>query len=343
MSANSFGQIFKFHSFGESHGPAMGVVIEGCPAGLKLSKAVLEKELSRRRPGRWPWTSSRKEPDQAEIVSGVFEGITLGTPIAVLVYNKDQKSEDYEVLKKQPRPGHSEDLWKSKFAHYDYRGGGRSSGRETLGRVIAGSLARILIQKLCPQVKIMAFVRQIGAIQIFPEELQTAEELFQKALLPDTFPACFPHKDKSRQAEQLLMKAKEEGESYGSLIDLWLENLPKGLGQPLFHKFKSDLAKGILSLGAVTSLEIGLGSHSCQAKGSEFHKEVKNYGGLRGGLTTGERLCLKVALKPPSSLGTFSQKGRHDPCIGPRAVPVVEAMACLVLADHLLWKRLDRL
>ena len=343
MNANSLGQIFKFHSFGESHGPAMGAVVEGCPAGLCVSMKILEREMDRRRPGRWPWTSSRKEPDKPEIVSGIFEGKTLGTPITVLVYNRDQKSEDYTAIKKQPRPGHSEDLWKAKFGHYDHRGGGRSSGRETLGRVIAGSFARMLIKELCPQAKVMAFVRQIGDLQIGPEEIQEAEKLFKKSLLPETFSACFPHKEKSIQAEQLLMKAKEEGESFGSLVELWLENLPKGLGQPLFHKFKSDLAKGIMSLGAVTSLDIGLGRDSAMLSGSEFHREKKNYGGLRGGLTTGERLCLRVALKPPSSLGDLSKKGRHDPCIGPRAVPVIEAVACLVLADHLLWSRLDQL
>ena len=343
MSANSIGHIFKFHSFGESHGPAMGVVIEGCPASLPVSMELLQQELDRRRPSRWPWTSSRKELDKAEILSGVFEGKTLGTPIAVVVFNKNQKSQDYDLIKKQPRAGHSEDLWKAKFGHYDHRGGGRSSGRETLGRVIAGSFARKLINELCPQFQVMAFVRQIGNLKILQEEIQTAEELFQNKTLSDHFPACFPHKEKSKQAEELLMKSKEEGESLGSLVELWIKNLPKGLGQPLFRKFKSDLAKGIMSLGAVTGLEIGLGMDSAKVKGTDFHRLKENYGGLRGGLTTGERLCLKVAFKPPSSLGDISKKGRHDPCIGPRAVPVLEAVACLVTADHLLWSRLDQL
>lgn len=343
MSANSIGHIFKFHSFGESHGPAMGLVIEGCPAGMTVSMEILERELDRRRPGRWPWTSSRKEPDKAEILSGVFEGKTLGTPIAVVVFNKNQKSRDYDLIKKQPRPGHSEDLWQAKFAHYDHRGGGRSSGRETLGRVIAGSFARMLIKELCPSFKVMAFVRQIGDLQILPEEIQNAEDLFKKAELSEKFSACFPHREKSIQAEELLIKLKKEGESLGSLVELWMENLPKGLGQPLFQKFKSDLAKGIMSLGAVTGLEIGLGMDSAKFKGTEFHSLKENYGGLRGGLTTGERIRLKVAFKPPSSLGDISKKGRHDPCIGPRAVPVLEAIACLVTADHLLWSRLDQL
>ena len=343
MSANSIGHIFKFSSFGESHGPAMGVLIEGCPAGLNISIDVLERELDRRRPGRWPWTSSRKEPDKVEILSGVFEGKTLGTPLAVVVHNRNQRSQDYDQIKSQPRPGHSEDLWKLKFGHYDHRGGGRSSGRETLGRVIAGSFARMLIKELCPQFKTMAFVRQIGDLKILPEEMEAVEGLFKNGHCSDQFSACFPHKEKSGEVKKLLLKAKEEGESYGSLLELWLENLPQGLGQPLFHKFASDLAQGIMSLGAVSALEMGLGRDSAKAKGTQFHSLKENYGGLRGGMTTGDRLFLKVAFKPPSSLGDVSKKGRHDPCIGPRAVPVLEAIACLVTANHLLWNRLDRL
>ena len=341
MSANILGQIFKFHSFGESHGPAMGVVIDGCPAGLTVSKKKLQSDLDRRRPGKWAWTTDRKEPDQAEIVSGVFEGKTLGTPIAVLIFNKDQRSRDYDKIKKQARRGHSEDLWKAKFRHYDHRGGGRSSGRETLARVIAGSFAHMLIEKLCPQFKVMAFVKQIGDLKILPQELKTAEKFFKNNKLIDHFPACFPHEEKSKKAVQLLMESKKQGESLGSLVELWIENIPKGLGQPLFHKFKSDLAKGMMSLGASLALEIGLGMDSAQSKGSQFHKTKKNYGGLRGGLTTGERVCLRLSFKPPSSLGDLAQKGRHDPCIGPRVVPVLEAIACLVTADHLLWNRLD--
>lgn len=343
MSANTIGHIFKFHSFGESHGPAMGVVIEGCPAGLLVSLDILQQELDRRRPGKWPWTSSRKEPDTAELLSGVFEGKTLGTPIAVCVFNKNQKSEHYASIKKKARLGHSEDLWKSKFAHYDHRGGGRSSGRETLGRVIAGAFARMLLKTLCPQFKVMAFVRQIEHIKLTTKELQTAEELFKKSESADQFPASLPHKEKSEQVVQLLMQAKQQGESLGSLVELWIDNLPKGLGQPLFCKFKTDLTQGIMSLGGSTGVEIGRGMLSVEDKGTQFHKENKNYGGLRGGLTTGERLCLKVAFKPPSSIGDISKKGRHDPCIGPRVVPVLEAIACMVTADHLLWSRMDQL
>lgn len=343
MNANSTGQVLKYHSFGESHGRAMGVVIEGCPAGLSVSMDILTKDLERRRPGKWPWTSLRKEPDQAEIMSGVFEGKSLGTPIAVLVFNKNQKSKDYESIKKQARSGHSEDLWKHKFIHYDHRGGGRSSGRETLGRVIAGSFARMILQKLCPKIKVMAFIRQIADIQILPEESQSIEKLFAQKHIPEEFFSYFPHKNKSEQAKKLLIEAKLKGESLGSLVELWIENLPKALGQPIFHKFKSDLAKNILSLGASTALEFGLGKDSVQSKGSIFHSKPENYGGLRGGLTTGERLCLRASFKPPSSLGKLAKTGRHDPCIGPRVLPVIEAISLFIIADHLLWNRLDRI
>lgn len=343
MDANTSGHIFKFKSFGESHGKAMGIVLEGCPAGLLVSMELLQKELDRRRPGQWPWASSRKELDKAEILSGVFEGKTLGTPIAVLVFNRDQRSEDYDSIKKKARSGHSEDLWKAKFVHYDHRGGGRSSGRETLARVMAGAFSRMLIKQLCPKFKVMAFVRQIGNIKILKDEIKEAEDLFKSGHLAETFSAAFPHKKKSEQVTQLLMQAKNEGDSLGSTVELWLDALPKGLGQPLFHKFKSDLTYGIMSLGASVAVEIGLGVDSAIEKGSQFHKYAKNYGGLRGGLTTGERLCLRVTFKPPSSLGTIAKKGRHDPCIAPRAVSVLEAIACLVVADHLLWSRLDQL
>lgn len=343
MQANSIGQVFKYHSFGESHGPAMGLIIEGCPSGLRISEKLLQEELNRRRPGHFPWDSARKEQDSIQILSGVFKGKTLGTPIAMLAFNKNQKSKDYDKIKKNPRPGHSEDLWNFKFSHYDHRGGGRSSGRETLGRVATGAVARMLIKKLCPSFKVLAFVKQIENIRLSPAELKTATALLKKSQNSDSFIARMPHKEKSKQAFKLLMASKQTGESLGSMVELWIENLPKALGQPIFHKFKSDLAQSIMSLGASASFEIGLGTDSSRAKGSEFHKNKKNYGGIRGGLTTGERVVVRVAFKPPSSIGKTAKQGRFDPCIGPRAVPVLEAIACMVTADHLLWNRLDRL
>ena len=343
MNFNSLGHIFKFHSFGESHGSAMGVVIEGCPSGLTVSEKILQAELDRRKPGQQAWSSPRKEMDRAKILSGVFKGKTLGTPIAVLVFNKNQRSRDYDSIKKQARKGHSEDLWKIKFSHYDHRGGGRSSGRETVGRVIAGAFARMLIKKLLPDFKVMAFVRQIGKISLETEDMKIAEKVFKHSKTVDSFIARLPHKEKSKQALELLMQAKKEGDSLGSLSELWIENLPPALGQPLFHKFKSDLAQSIMSLGASTALEIGLGKDSTKERGSQFHQKTENYGGIRGGLTTGERVIVRVAFKPPSSIGKIAKKGRFDPCIAPRAVPVLEAIACLITADHLLCKRLDQL
>ena len=344
MGADSIGHIFKFHSFGESHGPAIGAVIEGCPSGLSISLELLKRELNRRRPGDKPWTSSRRELDKPIILSGIFKGKSLGTPIAVLILNQDARSQDYDSIEKNPRPGHSEDLWKIKFSHFDHRGGGRASGRETAGRVIAGSFARMLTSRLCPSFKLIAFVRQIGPLQIQPKELIEAEELFKSSNpCADSFPARFPHREKSLELEDLLKRAKEEGESLGSLLELWMEGLPPGLGRPLFHKLKSDLAQGMMSLGASAGVEFGLGFLSAGLKGSVFHSKAENYGGLRGGLSTGERLCLRLVFKPPSSMGQLAKEGRHDPCIGPRAVPVVEAQAYLTVADHLLYRRLDRL
>lgn len=342
MSANSFGHIFKFHSFGESHGAGMGAVIEGCPSGVPFSLEDVRRELDRRRPGRWPWSSSRKEPDEPEILSGVFEGKTLGTPIGILVRNKDARPQDYKAIKEKPRAGHADDLWREKFRHWDHRGGGRASGRETLSRVLAGSVARSLLKELCPSFRVMAFVRQIGNVFLEEKDLKTTEELFQKNILSEIFSACFPHKEKSEEAVKFLLKAKKEGNSLGSLVELWMEGLPKGLGQPVFHKFKSDLVQGLMSLGASSGVETGKGFPSAREEGFTFHKSPGNYGGLRGGLTTGERVVMRVVFKPPSTLGKMAKEGRHDPCIGPRAVPVVEAMACIVSANHLLWSRLDR-
>ena len=343
MSANSFGHIFKFHSFGESHGAGTGAVIEGCPSGTPLALKDIQRELNRRRPGKDPWSSARREPDRAEILSGVFEGKTLGTPIAVFVRNEDARPRDYSAIQKQPRAGHADDLWKDKFSHRDHRGGGRASGRETLARVLAGAVARALLKRLCPAFHVMAFVRQIGNIRLKKEDLKTAEELFKNRGLPETFPAGIPHKEKSAEAAQKLLQAKKEGESFGSVVELWLQGLPRGLGQPVFHKFKSDLAGGLMSLGGAAGMEIGAGFSGGEQNGKAFHKSPENYGGLRGGLTTGERLVARTVFKPPSSLEDTAKKGRHDPCIAPRAVPVVEAVACACTADHLLWSRLDRL
>ena len=382
MGANVFGDLFQCRSFGESHGPAIGVVIDGCPAGADFSLDLLKKDLRRRRPGRSAWTSARQEPDEPEVLSGVLRGKTLGSPIAVIVRNKDARPEDYEKIRRAPRAGHADDLWKEKFGEQDQSGGGRSSGRETVARVIAGSAARMVLKTLCPDFHAMAFVRRIaapdgkhfgekssvekagggekslagkkppagggtggGGLYIEDEELQEAEALFKSRSFVDSFPASFPHREKSQEAERFLREAKAQGESLGALAELWVGGLPSGLGQPVFRKFKADLASALLGIGATSGMSIGAGFNASFAVGSKFHSsgEAKNYGGLRGGLTTGERLKIQIAFKPPSSFGETALKGRHDPCIAPRAVPVIEAMTSITVLNHLLWKRLDRL
>lgn len=343
MSANTFGNLFKCHTFGESHGPALGVVIDGCPAGVHFSMDILKQELNRRRPGRWPWASGRKEQDKPKILSGVFEEKTLGTPICITVQNKEMRPEDYEKIKGSPRPGHADDLWQDKFKHRDHRGGGRSSGRETVGRVLAGAVAKMALKHICPAFQVMAFVRSIGSLCLEKKELKEAEKLFSSNTLSEIYPACFPHKEKSKEAQKILMEAKSKGESLGALVEIWIKGLPKGLGQPVFHKFKSDLTGAFAGIGASSGVLIGAGTAAASSKGTDFHKKPENYGGLRGGLTTGEIVKIQIPFKPPSSLKDVALKGRHDPCIGPRAIVVLEAMTALTALDHLLWKRLDHI
>lgn len=320
MSANIFGDRFKFISFGESHGAAYGVVIEGFPAGIEIDEKLLHQNMQRRRPGQGDHTTARNESDTTEILSGVFQGKSLGTPIAVIVKNKDQRSEDYDQIKNQARIGHADDVWKSKFGHADHRGGGRSSGRETLCRVIAGSFGQMIFKSLNLSTQVHAFAEKIG-----PHQLTEAHEI------PENVKA-------------FLAEAKIQGESYGGVVKCRIQNTPKNLGQPIFHKLKSDLASAMMGLGAVEGFEFGAGFTSSNMKGSDFHAkaESENYGGIRGGISTGEEIFFRVAFKPTSSITDVAKKGRHDPCIVPRALPVVEAMVWCVLADHLLWTRTDQ-
>ena len=337
MSANSFGQIFKITSFGESHGAALGVVIEGCPAGLSFDLTLLTHELKRRRPGQSSVTTARNEQDAPEILSGVYQGLTLGTPICIVVRNEDQRSQDYESVQETPRIGHADDTWRLKFGHVDHRGGGRSSGRETLSRVIGGAVAKMLCQKLVQEIQLKAYAEQIGPFQLTENEKKQIKNV-------DEFVTRFPSTQQEAQVIDLLEKAKVEGESYGGTVETMIHGLPAGLGQPVFHKLKADLAQAMLSLGATTGFEFGHGFKSVHEKGQSFHQSMQSsvYGGIRGGLSTGEAIQFKVAFKPTSSIKDIAKKGRHDPCIVTRAVPVVEAMTWLVLADHLLWMKLDR-
>ena len=320
MSANSLGYIFKLTSFGESHGVALGVVIEGCPAGLEFDEDLLHYWVERRRPGRSKIVSGRNEMDTPEILSGVFEGKTLGTPIAVIVRNADARPEDYKEIKDNYRKGHADDVWQEKFGHRDHRGGGRSSGRETLSRVIGGAFAQMLVRKLHPQIQVHGFIKQVS------------DMVFEFG------------DDSTEKLESFLLKAKEEGQSYGGVAEIRISHPPRGLGQPVFHKLKSDLAQAMMSVGATSGFEIGEGFATSQSKGTEFHSSISssnNYGGIRGGISTGEMISLKISFKPTSSVLDIAKQGRHDPCIVLRAIPVLEAMTYIVLADHLLWVRLD--
>jgi len=337
MSASSFGSRFVVTTFGESHGTALGVVIDGCPANVRFKEDLLKKQLERRRPGG-DLVSQRKEDDTPEILSGVFEGKTLGTPIAMILRNKDQKSSDYDQIKNNPRAGHADDVWQTKFGHRDHRGGGRSSGRETVCRVLAGSVAQMFCQQALPQMQLKAFSFQIGNFALTKNEVA---QVWNQDV--DQFSARFPSAQHEK-VRDMLKEAQVKGESYGGVAEVRIKGAPAGLGQPVFHKLKSDLAQAFMSVGAVAGVELGAGSEAPSVKGTEFHSQSysENYGGIRGGISTGEEIILRVNFKPTSSILDVAKKGRHDPCIVTRAIPVLEAMTWLVLADHLIWQRGDR-
>jgi chorismate synthase len=349
MSANSFGQRFVTTTFGESHGAALGAVIDGCPAGVPFDVALLHRELSRRRPGTRSTTgesitSARAESDEPEVLSGVYEGLTLGTPIAILVRNHDARPQDYAAIASAPRTGHADDVWRSKFGHSDPRGGGRSSGRETVARVMAGAVAQMFLRSAAPELRVRGFARQIGPFTLSPSELTDLWSLPLGELDADPFPARFPSTARAAEITELLTAAKREGKSYGGSAELWIDGAPAHLGQPVFHKLKSDLAQAMLSVGATIGCEIGDGVAAAYAEGSDFHRQDSRpdrYGGIRGGISTGERILLRTAFKPTASVLDVARAGRHDPCIVPRAIPVLEAMAYLILADHVLWRRSD--
>lgn len=336
----------KYMTFGESHGPGMGVVIEGCPAGIRWNHELLQSQMERRRPGQSPWVTSRQEPDEVEVLSGVFEGVTLGTPIALMVRNKDARSEDYKEIKSESRRGHADDLWKIKFGHSDPRGGGRASGRETVARVMLGAVSQMLVQTLYSDVKVISWVSAVGPVELTSDDLNREEEnLLFKPNYVDQFPARIPDQAKSEFIKEMLLKAKEVGESYGGKVQAWIEKAPIGLGQPVFRKLKSDMAQALMSIGAVNGVEFGEGFAASRAKGTEFHAQScgNPYGGIRGGLSTGERISWTIGFKPTSSILDVAKKGRHDPCIVPRAVPVIEAMLWTVLAEHILLARGDQI
>ncbi len=348
MSANTFGHLFQTTTFGESHGPLMGAVIQGCPSGVPISLSEIQTWLDRRRPGQSELVSARNEPDQVEVVSGLYKGLTLGTPIALLIRNQDARPQDYQKEALAKRTGHATDLWQKKFDHADPRGSGRASGRETVSRVAAGALAYQVIRVLYPDFDVLALASAIGPI-VAPSTLTTKwlDQFVQTSLHRDDihpFASRIPDTELNQQTINLLVQAKDRGESYGGSVLCLIRGLPAGLGQPVFAKLKSDLTSALMSIG--TSLSVSIGPHEPEPlthSGSTFHQDESHYGGIRGGLSTGEPIYLKVTFKPVASRGLAAQEGRHDPCIIPRVLPIVEAMVSLVIVDHLLWSRLDRI
>ena len=344
MSGNRFGDIFSVTTFGESHGPAMGAVIDGCPAGVLWHGELLEGFLARRRPGTNALTSGRQESDAARILSGVYEGKTLGTPIALTIANEDARPQEYSAEKLQGRRGHATDLWQEKYGHSDPRGSGRASGRETVSRVLGGAVARMLVEQLHPEVRVLAFTGAIGPIALSVQEtLQAQEFLRDDPWSVDKFSLRCPNATKNMAMEELLGKAKAEGDSFGGTAQITVLHTPKNLGQPVFGKLKNNFASAFMSVGATMGFEIGEGFEAAAQSGSAFHSLNQDYGGLRGGLSTGSPLHMRVAFKPTSSLGATAKQGRHDPCIVPRALPVLEAMVWMILADQILRARLDRI
>lgn len=353
MSGSSFGQIFRVSTAGESHGPALLAIVEGCPAGLPLSEADIQPDLDRRKPGQSKYTTQRREDDAVEILSGVFEGKTTGCPIGLLIRNTDQRSKDYGEIKDKFRPGHADITYFEKYGMRDYRGGGRSSARETAMRVAAGAVAKKLLAE--SGVAISGWVDQIGPVRIDAARFDAEEISRNPFFCPDAVAAS--------EMAAYMDDLRKQGDSIGAGVTVEAHGMPPGLGEPVFDKLDADIAKAMLSIQAVKAVEIGDGFACIEAKGSEFgdaiRKEgfVSNHaGGILGGISDGDTVRARLALKPTSSIlkprptvdihGNDTEivtKGRHDPCVGIRAVPIAEAMLALVLADHLLRHRASRL
>ena len=354
MAGNSFGTLFKLTTFGESHGSAIGGVIDGCPAGLKIDFNSLKKDMIRRMPGQSKITTSRKEPDTVQFLSGIFEGITTGTPLAFIIENTNQKPKDYSHIKDVYRPSHADYTFEKKFGHRDYRGGGRASARETACRVVAGAIAKQLIK----DIEITAFVSSVGDIYI-NKPYQDLD--FNK--IETTIVRC-PDLHVADKMIQKIEEVKKTGDTLGGTVMCVLQNVPVGLGEPVFEKLHAQLGKAMLSINAVKGFEYGSGFCATSMKGSE-HNDLFNEdgstqtnlsGGIQGGISNGMDIYFRVAFKPVATLiqqqqalnseGNLVQmkgKGRHDPCVVPRAVPIVEAMAALVLADFTLINKTNKI
>lgn len=360
MSANTFGTIFRLTTFGESHGVALGGIIDGCPAGLVIDMEFIQNELNRRRPGQSAMTSPRDESDTIEILSGVFEGKSTGSPIAFEIRNKDQHSFDYDHLKDAYRPSHADYTYDSKYGFRDYRGGGRSSARETLSRVAGGAIAKLLLQNSGIQVK--AYVSSIGEVNA--NRAFTIDELGEI----ENSPVRCPDMEASEKMIELITKLKQEGDTTGGTITCIINGVPPGLGEPVFDKLQADLAKAAMSINTAKGFEYGEGFNAPSMRGSthndifiaDEHGEIvtktNHSGGIQGGISNGNDIVFKVAFKPIATIQqsqpsvnnkgeniVLAAKGRHDVVVVPRAVPIVEAMAALVIADHLLRNRSSRL
>lgn len=352
MAGNSFGTVFRFTTFGESHGPAIGCVLDGVPSLIDLAPSDIQYWLDRRKPGQSRFTTQRREPDEVEILSGVFDGKTTGTPIGLLIRNQDQRSKDYSEIMNRYRPGHADIAYDAKYGIRDYRGGGRSSARETALRVAAGAVARKI---LGDEIKIQGFLTQIGSDQIDPEQFDADEVERNPFWSPDAKAAA--------RWTALLDQTRKAGSSLGAVIEVRASGVPAGLGEPIYDKLDADLAKAMMSINAVKAVEIGAGMAAAGLSGIDNADEIRmidgkatfmsnHAGGVLGGISTGQDIVVRFAVKPTSSILTPRQtvdqagqdteivtKGRHDPCVGIRAVPVGEAMMACVLADHLLRHR----
>ena len=348
MSGNTFGKLFTVTSFGESHGPALGCVVDGCPPGLKLSEVDMQRDLDRRKPGQSRFTTQRREDDAVKILSGVFEGKTTGTPIGLLIENTDHRPKDYTKIKDQFRPAHADYTYWEKYGFRDYRGGGRASARETAMRVAAGAIAKKYMLEQYG-ISIQGYLSQLGPINI--ESVDFAEI--------DQNPFFCPHASKVQAMEEFMCAQTKEGNLIGARICVLASNVPAGLGEPIFDRLDADIAKALMSNNAVKGVEIGAGFDSGEQRGSEHRDEItpegflgNNAGGVLGGISSGQDIVASIALKPTSSIRIPGKSinirgeadevvttGRHDPCVGIRATPIAEAMLALVLMDHLLRDR----
>ncbi|MCX6352800.1 MAG: chorismate synthase [Bacteroidetes bacterium] len=355
MAANTFGEIFRVTTFGESHGEAIGAVIDGCPAGLRIDADFIRKEMARRSPGQSAITTQRKEGDAVEILSGVFENVTTGSPIALLIKNKDQRSADYTALSKIYRPSHADYTYEKKYGLRDYRGGGRASARETAARVAAGAIAKLFLNEY--HIRITAYVSAVGEIKLDKPYQQLSFSMI------DSHPTRCPNPETDKRIQELILQLKAEGDSVGGVVSCVIEGCPAGLGEPVFDKLNAALGNAMLGINAVKGFELGSGFAAATMRGSQhndsfvregekFRTLTNNSGGIQGGISNGEDIYFNVAFKPVATIAkpqetlntagektTMEAKGRHDPCVVPRAVPIVEAMAALVIADFVLRNR----